>query len=89
MLNSHNSPRIVCLTGGIGSGKTTAAALFEDLGVAVYYADRAAKRLMEQDAELRESLIQLLGENVFNNLGQLNRDWIAQKLFNTPELLNR
>jgi len=89
MLNSHNSPKIICLTGGIGSGKTTAAALFEDLGVAVYYADRAAKFLMEKDPGLRDSLIDLLGENIYNNQGLLNRQWIAQKLFKDPELLNR
>jgi len=89
MLNSHNSPKIICLTGGIGSGKTTAAALFEDLGVAVYYADRAAKFLMEKDPGLRDSLIELLGENIYNNQGQLNRQWIAQRLFKDSELLNR
>jgi len=89
MLNSHNSPKIICLTGGIGSGKTTAAALFEDLGVAVYYADRAAKFLMEKDPGLRNSLIDLLGENIYNNQGLLNRQWIAQRLFKDPELLNR
>ena len=88
MLNSRNNPSIVCLTGGMGSGKTTAARLFEDLGVGVYYADQAAKILMEEDLELRASLIELLGQRVYNKHGQLNRQWIAQKLFNNSELLN-
>ena len=44
----------VGLTGGIGSGKSTVAKIFEVLGVPVYYADDAAKHIMNTDAELRE-----------------------------------
>ena len=40
------------LTGGIGSGKSTVAKVFEVLGIPVYYADDAAKRLMNEDEEL-------------------------------------
>ena len=42
------------LTGGIGSGKTTVAQIFEVLGIPVYYADQAAKDLMNQDPELEK-----------------------------------
>ena len=44
----------VGLTGGIGSGKSTIAQIFEVLGIPVSYADREAKRLMNEDAELRD-----------------------------------
>ena len=41
------------LTGGIGSGKTTAARIFEIMGIPVYHADREAKRLMQEDPDLK------------------------------------
>ena len=44
------------LTGGIGSGKSTVAQLFELLGIPVYYADDAAKQLMNTDEELKSSI---------------------------------
>lgn len=46
----------VGLTGGIGSGKSTIAQLFEVLGIPVYYADEAAKRLMNTDDQLKDLL---------------------------------
>ncbi|MDP4260862.1 MAG: dephospho-CoA kinase, partial [Bacteroidota bacterium] len=44
----------VGLTGGIGSGKTTVAGIFQVLGVPVSYADEDAKALMNEDAEVKE-----------------------------------
>ncbi len=44
-------------TGGIGSGKTTVAQIFEVLSIPVYYADQAAKDLMNQDPELKKKII--------------------------------
>jgi len=49
------------LTGGIGSGKTTIAKVFETLGIPVYYADDKAKYLMNNDALLKASIIQQFG----------------------------
>jgi dephospho-CoA kinase len=46
------------ITGGIGSGKTTVARIFEVLGIPVYYADDAAKRLMNEDEELQQKIIE-------------------------------
>ena len=53
------------LTGGIGSGKTTVAHIFEVLGIPVYYADDAAKRLMNEDANLKAAIIKNLGSTLF------------------------
>ena len=46
------------LTGGIGSGKTTVAHIFEVLGIPVYYADNAAKLLMHEDEHLKQQIIE-------------------------------
>lgn len=78
------------LTGGIGSGKTTVAKVFEVLGIPVYYADEEAKRLMNEDPLLKEQLIQHFGAATYTD-GVLNRKYLAGIVFNDParlELLN-
>ena len=75
------------LTGGIGSGKSTVARIFEVLGTPVYYADEAAKQLMTENAELRSSIINAFGEGAYNN-ENLNREYLAQQVFNSEEKLN-
>lgn len=74
------------ITGGIGSGKTTVARIFEVLGIPVYYADDAAKRLMNEDAALKQQIVQLFGNEVYDN-GVLNRSKLASLVFNSPEKL--
>ncbi len=78
------------LTGGIGSGKTTVAKIFELLNVPVYYADEASKRLYHTDKDLIASIKKHFGEDVYTN-EQLNRSKLAAIVFNDPdklELLN-
>lgn len=76
------------LTGGIGSGKTTVARVFEALGVPVYYADEAAKRLMNEDKEIIEAVTLNFGKESYIN-GKLNRPYIASIVFNNKEKLER
>lgn len=77
----------VGLTGGIGSGKSTVAKIFEVLGIPVYYADDAAKHIMNTDAALREKIITAFGaESYINN--ELNRPYIASIVFNNAEKLD-
>ena len=78
------------LTGGIGSGKTTAAKIFELLGVPVYYADDEAKRIMNEDEQLKKEIQKHFGEGSYIN-GELNRSYLASKVFTDKyklELLN-
>lgn len=80
----------VGLTGGIGSGKTTIAKVFELLNVPVYYADEASKRLYHTDQNLIAAIKKNFGEDVYTN-EQLNRSKLAAIVFNDPdklELLN-
>lgn len=80
--------KIVGLTGGIGSGKTTVAQVFKSLGVPVYNADEEAKALMQSSDVIKQKLIHLLGENCYKD-GQLNRSFIASKVFSDSELLEK
>jgi dephospho-CoA kinase len=74
------------ITGGIGSGKSTVAKVFEVLGIPVYYADDAAKELMNADAELKQKIKQAFGVAVYTN-GNLNKKVLAEIVFNDPEKL--
>lgn len=78
------------LTGGIGSGKSTAAQIFEVLGIPVYYADIAAKRLMNENAKVRAAITTIFGKEAYpNNI--LDRRYISSIVFSDPaklELLN-
>ena len=76
----------VGITGGIGSGKTTVAKIFEVLGIPVYYADDAAKRLMIEDIVLKEKIEQAFGKDIYDN-GILNRAKLSSLVFNNPEKL--
>ena len=80
------------VTGGIGSGKSTACRIFEELGAQVFYADDVAKRLMVEDPELREEITLAFGEESYDPDGQLNRSYLAEIVFNNEQklqLLNR
>ncbi len=69
------------LTGAIGSGKSTVARIFETLGIAVYYADTVAKRLMQENLQLIERITYVFGESAYKN-GLLNRKYISDIVFN-------
>ncbi|MFN4764911.1 MAG: dephospho-CoA kinase [Bacteroidota bacterium] len=75
------------LTGCMGSGKTTVAGLFAQLGIPIYDADDRAKTLMVQDSGLRESIVSLLGSTAYLPDGSLNREALAAKVFKDPRLL--
>lgn len=76
------------ITGGIGSGKSTVCSLFQVLGIPVYNADNEAKNLMVNDATLKNNIINLLGAETYKN-GELNREFIASKVFKDTDLLKK
>lgn len=76
----------VGLTGGIGSGKSTVAGYFRDLGIPVYDSDTRARELMENLPSLRRDIEALLGPGAYLE-HRLNRPYIAQRVFNDPKLL--
>nr|WP_314864352.1 dephospho-CoA kinase [uncultured Flavobacterium sp.] len=79
--------KIIGLTGGIGSGKTTLAMYIESLGIPVFIADDEAKKLM-QSAEVLGKIKAVFGKAVFEK-GQLNRQQLAAIVFSNPEKLSQ
>ena len=74
------------LTGGIGSGKSTVAGIFKVLGIPVFDADAAAKKIMETDPALRQSIIEIFGAETYKD-GHLNRKYLSSIVFNDPDQL--
>ncbi len=81
-------PLRIGLTGGIGSGKSTVAKVFEVLNIPVFYADVAAKEIMNTDAVLRQNLITAFGEKTYTN-NKLNREYLSSVVFNNLAQLER
>lgn len=77
------------ITGNIGSGKTTVSKVFEILGIPVFYADEAAKRVMVTDQQLITEIKAAFGNASYFNDGTLNRKYIADIVFNNDEQLAR
>lgn len=78
--------KIVGLTGGIGSGKSTVLSLFQNLGADVYIADVEAKKLMNSHEVLKKEIINLFGNEAYRE-SELDRDYIASIVFKDNEKL--
>ncbi|HXS37685.1 MAG TPA: dephospho-CoA kinase [Flavipsychrobacter sp.] len=78
----------VGITGGIGSGKSTVCQVFNTLGIPIFYADDAAKYLMDNDILLTNSIKQLFGEGIYQN-GKLDRIKVASVVFKEPQKLHQ
>ncbi|PVX50775.1 dephospho-CoA kinase [Balneicella halophila] len=76
------------LTGGIGSGKTTAARVFEMLGAPIYFADARAKELMHTDELLRKKIQETFGDQIYK-AQQLDRKALAKIVFNDEKALEK
>ena len=80
----------VGLTGGIGSGKSTVAKIFQTLGIPVFDADAVAKSIMHTNTSVKAGVIEAFGEAAYRD-GELNRKFIADIVFKDPfqlEILN-
>lgn len=72
------------LTGGIGSGKSTVARIFSVLGIPVYDADSASKRLMNEDEVIKKAIIHSFGSESYSD-GRLNRKCLSNQAFSDPK----
>ncbi|KIA84693.1 dephospho-CoA kinase [Kaistella solincola] len=78
---------MIGVTGGIGSGKSTVSKFIEEAGFPVYYSDVRAKTIVNEDAQLRGKITELLGEKAYNQEGLYDRKFVANLVFNDPDLL--
>jgi len=79
--------KIIGLTGGIGSGKTTVATFIEEFGFPVYYSDDRAKTIVNDNEDLKLKIKELLGEESYDEKGLYDRKFVAEKVFNDKNLL--
>lgn len=80
-------PLLIGVTGGIGSGKSMVCRLFECLDIPIYYADSRAKWLTNNDPEIREKVIALLGAEAYDREGRYDTRFVASRVFNNEPLL--
>ena len=89
--------QIIGITGGIGSGKSTIARALAARGYAVYDCDKEAKRIIAENKDVQQQIIELLGEEAFEEVpstkGQrtkaYNTAYVAQCVFAEPQLLKK
>ena len=79
---------IIGITGGIGSGKSTIARQLREMGYAVYDTDSEAKRLIVEDAHVREQIEELFGKEVYKD-DVYQTAMVAQRVFADKSLLTQ
>lgn len=77
------------ITGGIGSGKSTIAGIFHALGVPVFYSDAEAAKIVQADAHIIKSLKELLGQDIYDRDGNLDRKKMSELIFKDARLLQK
>lgn len=80
--------KIICITGGIGSGKSTVAKIIQTLGYPVYYSDEKAKQMYFL-TDVKNQIIEILGKDAYLNDKQINKNYIASKIFSDKSLLEK
>ena len=81
-----SAKKIIGLTGGIGSGKTTVAKFIEEMGFPVYFSDDRAKEIVNDDEVLKNKIKELLGEEAYDENGFYNRKYVSGIVFNDNEM---
>jgi len=73
------------ITGGIGSGKSVVSKIIQSIGFTVFNSDIEAKKILNNNQQVREELIEVCGKEIYNSRG-LNRELLAQKIFSDDSL---
>jgi phosphopantetheine adenylyltransferase/dephospho-CoA kinase len=80
---------IIGLTGGIASGKSTAAKYLGEKGASVIDADKLGHRAYEPDTDAFDKVVSSFGQEVVGADGQIDRKVLGSKVFGNPEALDR
>lgn len=79
----------VGITGGMGAGKSTVCMIFQAMGIPIFDSDSAVKQLYESNEDLKREVIQNFGELTYREDGTLDRQYLANIIFNDSEQLYR
>ncbi len=88
-IHNMGKPLQIGITGGIGSGKSLVCKIFNALGTPTYDADSRAKMVMTTDGILVEAIKKEFGVLSYDAKGVLNRQHLANSVFNQPDKLKR
>jgi len=88
MINVEKPGMKLGITGGIGSGKTSVCKVFNVLGIPVFSADPEARKIMDNDRNIKREINEIVGKNIYPG-GQLNRMELASLIFNNRDILEK
>lgn len=81
-------PKVLGITGGIGAGKSVVASIFSKMGLPVFDCDAIAKSLYDEDAELRDFIVDTFGESLYSTPdNRLDKKQLAEILFSDAKAL--
>ncbi len=78
----------IAITGGIGSGKSTVCVAVRAMGYPIYDSDKEARRIMEEKHDIIAAMVEVFGPETYVN-GHLNRRSVAEKVFSSPDKLQK
>lgn len=81
--------KIIGLTGGIGSGKSTVAGFMADLGAAVIELDKVGHQVMKSGGSVYKSIVREFGKDILDTGGEIDRAKLGKLVFNNPQALAR
>ena len=81
--------KIIGLTGGIGSGKSTVSSYLSTLGVPVFDADASSRAAVKKGSPCLAKIVAFFGPECLLESGELNRPWVADKVFHNKEVLKQ
>lgn len=80
---------VIGLTGGIGCGKSTVASYMKKLGVPVFDADASSRAAVKKGSPCLQKIITFFGSDCLLPDGELNRSWVADKVFHDKAVLKQ
>lgn len=81
--------KVIGLTGGIGSGKSTVSRFLAQLGAVIVDADRVGHEALSTDSQVRRELLATFGWQVISPSGEVNRKKLGEIVFSNPESLSQ
>lgn len=81
--------KLIAITGGIGSGKSVVSRMLQVMGYEVYDCDSRAKRLMNEDALVRDQIVSAFGTESYRADGSLNKSYLGSVAFTDEQSLSR